>query len=290
MRKWIAMTLVAMMLLSLVGCSLTREESKPTVSTEEPTHDTSVPETPTENEGEEENTEGTVPTESVEESTEAPQEMYPIQDQAQVFVANRLEWLNEDELFGYGYHFTMADMDGNGRYELYFGSCQGTGLFTYVDGWEISEDGTTILPIAQNVEEGYSQVDMICSNVDVYYDPATGVYSYLFEDLWRSGAQQSGVELRAWTLKNGAVAEESLGSQISMADMDGQMMEAFVNAQGREITAEEYEQIPAQRFEGWGHMTAELLWQMIDLEELDEMTDEVLTDLLIQCAEAFRVS
>ena len=286
-RNIIALVLLCGILLGCAGCTKSGgEETKPTVVTEEVTQATE----PT---TEAVSTEATPTTEAPsEETTEItePQLLLPLEQQVALMVANRAQWLNEDELYGFMYNFTMADMDRNGRYELYFGSCEGTGLYTFVDAWEVDAEGSALTLIEKDYAMEYSQSDMIREKARVYRDAQSGTYTYIFSDENRNGWAWQGSELRAWTLKDGHISEEALGSYNCETDESYETREYYLDAQGNEITVEDYEQLASVRFADRQTMEAQLLWQSIDIEELDTLTDDVLIDLLLQAAEGFTVA
>ncbi len=289
MRKWIAMLLLAGMLLPLTACDKTQQETEPTVITAETTQATEPSQT-VENTSTAPTTDAPVdvPMEEVTEETTAEYRLVlPLEEQVALMIAQRASWLNEDELYGFMYNFTVADMDRNGRCELYFGSCEGTGLYTFVDAWELGEDCSSLLPVEKDYAMEHSQADIIRGQATVYYEEQQDTYCYIFSDENRNGWVWQGSEKRVWCLKDGRISEEILGSYNCETDESYTTREFYLDAQEREISKEDYEQLEALRFADCRSMEAKLLWQSVDIEELDTLTDELLADLLLQSAEGF---
>ena len=281
MKRLTALLFALTMLLCFTACKDNTNETEPTVITAESTEPTTEPVT-------EEPSQSTASTEEpYTEPVIVTEGLQNAHEQIANMVENRLLWLNEDELYGFMYNFAVADMDGNGRLELYFGSCEGTGHFTFVDCWELSEDLSCLEAVQKDYPLEYSQADMIRGEADVYYDLQTGCFYYIFTDENRNGWAWQGSELRAWSLCEGLISEEALGSYNCETDENYVTVEYYLDAQGREITQEEYEALQEQRFAGMYPMRAKILWHAIDIEEFDALTDEVLTDLLLQSAESF---
>lgn len=275
MRRCFAMILAAVMLLSLAGCGGDNEnETKPTVITVEPTEST-VPRT-------------TQPSSPGEENTFVKAE-FPLEDQIALMVEGRDLWLNEDEMYGTLYNYTVTDLDQNGRYELLFGSCMGSGLFTYMNMWEVNEDCTGLTPLATSYAEGDSQADMIRDRAKVYYNRENNLYYYIFSDEIRNGWMWQSSEQRALCLSFGMVNDKTLGRYVCETDESYVTREGYYDAEGNEISKMAYEDLAPLLFEMHEELEATILWQSIDTEEVGAMTDDVLQTLLQQSAESFRV-
>lgn len=275
MRRCFALILMAAMLLSLAGCGGENEnETKPTVITVEPT-ETTVPRT-------------TQPSSSAEENTLVKAD-FPLEDQIALMVEAKDLWLNEDEMYSTLYNYTVTDLDQNGRYELLFGSCVGSGLFTYVNMWEVNEDGTGLSPVEASYAEGESQADIIRDQAKVYYNREDNLYYYIFSDEIRNGWMWQSSEQRALWLSFGKVNEKTLGRYVCETDESFVTREGYYDAEGNEISKMAYEDLAPLLFELHEELDATIHWQSIDIEEVGAMTDDVLQTLLQQSAQSFRV-
>ena len=45
------------------------------------------------------------------------------------------------------WNYVVTDLDRNGRLELITATLQGTGLYTYLNAYEVSEDGSQLVPV-----------------------------------------------------------------------------------------------------------------------------------------------
>ena len=282
-RNIIALALLCCVLLGCVGCTGTREEeTKPTVITEEPTQKTE-PVT--------ESTEPAEPTDATADSSSLPAilEAIPVEDQLALMLANRDSWMNDEEMYGTMYNLTVTDLDHNGRLELLFGSCMGSGLFTYVDMWEVSPDGSELVGLHKSYTAEYSQADMICQEATVYYDQEEDTYYYIFTDVNRNGWMWSSTEHRALWLKDGVIRERTLGAYVLETDESYVTHEHWYDAEGNEISMEMYEDQPALAYDNCQELHAMMLWHNIGIEEVSNLTDEDVAMLLTQAADSFLV-
>ncbi len=282
MKKVLALLLALAMLLSLAACA--KEKAPEVQPSSEPNSVSDSKETtePTEDTTEPSETETTEPT------TTGPEETYP--DQLAVIAANRAMWLTNEELYSPQCLYTVADFDHNGRLEVWFGASMGTGLFTYMYAWELSEDLTTLVALERTFDEYFSQADMMVSEAEVYYDEDTHDYYYIFSDSSRSGWAWSGVDVRALLVKDGSLSEMTLASMSIDTDENYVSTTTYYDASGNEISEADFDKAAETYFADLQAMQASFLWQTIDDGEFDTLSDEALLEKLQEALNAFSVS
>ena len=277
MKKVFACLLAMALLVSLVACAKGDKTESTTASTQDV--QTTAPTEQTED--------TTAPTET-EPTTAGPEETYP--DQLAVIAANRALWMNSEELFSPLCLYTVADFDHNGRLEVWFGANVGTGLYTYMYAWELSEDLTELVALERNFDEYFSQADMMVEKADVYYDEAAETYYYIFKDSSRSGYAWSGMDIRALTVKDGKLSEMTLASLSLDTDENYVSTMTYYDASGNVISEAEFDAAAETYFADLQAMQASFLWQTIEEDEIASISDEALLEKLQEALNAFSVS
>ena len=134
--------------------------------------------------------------------------------QTELIAAASAEWYrNEGDYF-----YTVTDLDHNGRLELIAAACQGTGLFTTAEIYEVAPDKASLVKCADNlVNDGDAYPDMIKDGpCDVYTDGTA--YYYIISDVMRSGAAGSSETVTSLCLQNGFVSVTRLFSRLINAE------------------------------------------------------------------------
>ena len=157
--------------------------------------------------------------------------------------------------------YAITDLDHNGRLEVIAASTQGTGLFTYANFYEVSEDYSQLVPCETSGEEWESWPDLIQESLPCYYDGASGRYAYVCEDMLRNGAAYYDQTLTAIWLENGRVQQEPLANMTTeYTDPDSEPKISYQDAEGKPITREEYENWADRAFAGMEKSTLTLFW------------------------------
>lgn len=282
MKKILACLMAIALLLSLVACAKEAKDDSKDVSTPD-----SVSDDKNTSESTDKTEDTSAPTET-EPTTTGPEETYP--DQLAVIVANRSLWMNNEELYSPQCLYTVADFDHNGRLEVWFGASMGTGLFTYMYAWELSEDLTELVALERDFDEYFSQSDMMVSEAEVYYDEDTHDYYYIFSDSSRSGWAWSGVDVRALRVKDGSLSEMTLASMSIDTDENYVSTTTYYDASGNEISEADFDKAAETYFADLQAMQASFLWQTINDGEFDDLSDEALLKKLQEALDTFTVS
>ena len=160
------------------------------------------------------------------------------------------------------WYYAITDLDHNGRLEIIAASTQGTGLFTYANFYEVSEDYSQLVPCQTSGEEWESWPDLIQETLPCYYDSASGRYAYVCEDMLRNGAAYYDQTLTAIWLEDGRVQQEPLANKTTVytdgGDAEPQI--SYQDAEGNPITQEEYENWADRVFAGMEKSTLTLFW------------------------------
>lgn len=113
---------------------------------------------------------------------------------------------------GYQTHFAVTDLDQNGRLELLCSSdCQGSGLFTYSDFYQINPAGSR-LEKCQTPWNQSSEPDIVDGINKVYHNPKTGEYHYITQDFASAGGAADNITMiETLTLKDNNITTSFLG-------------------------------------------------------------------------------
>lgn len=209
------------------------------------------------------------PPETVETIRETTQEtteetlVAPDSDQAQLDLIweNRETWKVLDESDGWCY--AVTDLDGNGQLEILSSETHGTGHFTTFRAWEVSDDGSSLVPIAEPEEyvimdsSTYSE-DLTPEAVPCYHDPQADIYYYIQSSTVKVSAFQYCEATTAVYLLGDRMERETLSYKIT--DYDPSETVTYQDADEQTISEEAYAAIPDIRFSGMEAGTAYICW------------------------------
>ncbi|MDO5424192.1 MAG: hypothetical protein Q4F41_10735 [Eubacteriales bacterium] len=204
--------------------------------------------------------------------------------QLQLIAENIDLWIDQ-ETYSAAWQYAVTDLDQNERLEVIASSMQGTGLFTYSTYFEVNETFDGLKAVERSLAEGESEADILVQTVPVYYDAATGLYSYVYEDLIRNGYAENYENKWALTLSDGQLQETTLAF-CSTIYQDETPTITYQNADGEEISEEAYEAIADTVFADLEKKTASFTW--LSPEDSSEWTALDGTSLAELLADSYR--
>ena len=172
-------------------------------------------------------------------------------------------WYKQEPTYD-DWFYTITDLDHNGRLEVITASLQGTGLFTYVDCWEIDPGFTGLVVCPDNTREGEAWPDIIEDTLTFYHDPASGRYTYLCEDVMRDGAAHYYTGTDSFCLYNGSFELRTLASKDEVYDAQGSSTVRYYDANGSEIAMNAYLNAAINAFPGQEQGTITLNWTRVE--------------------------
>ena len=168
------------------------------------------------------------------------------EDQQRALIMDHYDLWAEAWSYGEDWFYTVTDLDHNGRLEVITASLQGSGLYTYAEIWEVREDFSGIAKCTDSLGEGEAYPDIITEATSCFYDEASGLYWYLFDDVARSGMAENYTAKVALCLDNGAIELHYINSKYEKyEDADSEPQVSYGDGEGNPITKEEYEQTVA---------------------------------------------
>lgn len=267
--KKICILICLCMLVSLLGACNGSKDPEVSVSVADPTTETLLPE---------------------ESSTEPEVPVISLEEQFELIAKDRSNWLPEEEWYYDVYSYVITDLNRNGRVELLVSSCQGTGIYTMTDVYEVSEDGTQLVRFRNSMGEGASQADIIVGETPVYYNEETGIYTYVFSDTMRSGWEWNGVEYHAVYLTEDTVMEWIVAGASYEWDSEENCTDTYYNHVGEDIDEAAFNTAVADYFAGETEMTATFAWQNYNYDEASAMDTEDWVRFFEASYEGFNVS
>ena len=209
----------------------------------------------------------------------------PIENQLQVIAENSSMWLSDTEAESYG--FAVTDLDHNGRLEIIFSTCQGTGIYSNNQIWETSEDFNSIALCEAKVIEGDSQADIMVQSVPVFYDSGFNTYYYVFDDLIKNGAAEYYENKRAISLQEGKILETPLAYKSTIYSDASSGTITCTDAEGKEITEEEFDNIADSVLGNYEKSETSLGWVTSAQGSLMDMSVEELYAALKKSYDTF---
>ncbi len=159
------------------------------------------------------------------------------------------------------WRYAVTDLDHDGQLELIAASQHLLDRSTTLRMWEVNDDGVS--ECAVKLAEGESFPDILSDNADTYYDPATGVWSYMFFDTIIVSENEAYTAKCAVTFSNDTMSYESFAFQI-VSEFEGIRLISYMDLDGREIAAESYNAAGEQRFSGCEMSSSNFGWFRIE--------------------------
>lgn len=163
------------------------------------------------------------------------------------------------------WNYVVTDLDRNGRLELITATLQGTGLYTYLNVWEVNEAGTALEP-AELMWPEYDAAPDICVStaVPVWEDKETGIIKLLFESFTRNGYAELYTFQDAVWYENGGMYKDILAYGSTICSDPETCEESYIDAAGNPISTDEYNNIGTTGFGTPATGTLTLNWQTLD--------------------------
>ena len=200
-----------------------------------------------------------------------------INNQLSIIINNINLWKKDTEFEKYNYAAT--DLDQNGRLEIISSTCQGTGIYTYTEIYEVNENLDDLKLCESNLKEyDYSQADIIKENFIVYWDKINNRYHYIFEDLTKNGAAEYYENKRDFCLSDGKIHEEYLAYKTTIYENSNPTI-TYRDSYNKQINELEYNNIENKVFENLERMLVNIDWlseEEITLERLKHSYDNFL--------------
>ena len=206
---------------------------------------------------------------AAENPTETPSTVpsIPQETQIQILEANRSSW-EFREPYESPWFYTFTDLDLNGRLEVIAASTQGSGVFTYVNFYEVRADGSGVDNLYHaNVEiEGPDDwPEIVLDRLPCYYDTAAGRYYYPCEGVTHDGYAHQYYSWQALCLKDGVADWELIASKNVDWDENGSDTTECRDAQGNVISPQDYDSAVERRFAGMQKMELTLNWTQVEI-------------------------
>lgn len=183
-------------------------------------------------------------------------------DQRALIERSRPVW--EPDLEYETWFFAVTDLDANGRLEAVTASLQGTGLYTWVNVWEVNENYTGLTLCQDNTGEGEAWPDIIKDTLTYYRDPASGRQTYVCEDYMRDGAAHYWTGLDSFCLENGRIDVKILASKDEVYNEQGTSTIRYFDANGTETSGEAWNNAERSAFAGQEQRTLSLSWTQLE--------------------------
>ena len=202
-----------------------------------------------------------------------------VSGQLDLIAANADLWKQDVEFGLWG--FTVTDLDRNGRLEIISASVQGTGFYTYINAYEVNENGDGFIELQGPSDlRTDSAPDIMVSTVPVYFDKETGRCYYIFDDYIRNGMAENYQIKSAVSIADGKWEETILARKTTIySDVDHYTM-TCTDASGAAITEEQYDAIAQTVYGNLELSEAEFDWQMTDNDEFSGLTVQQIREKL----------
>ena len=209
---------------------------------------------------------------TIAESAKEELSVLPAEEQKRVIEASRERWAFTDP-YESPWFYTFTDLDHNGCLEVIAATTQGTGVFTYVNFWEIRPDGSGIenrWPDHEETEGPEDWPEIVQDSLPCYYDALAGCYYYPCENVTRDGYAHQYYSWQALCLKDGAADWDYLASKnVNWRDEDTgedypDAVTVCEDAAGNPISEQDYDSMVEKRFAGMEKSELQLTWVRVE--------------------------
>ena len=212
-----------------------------------------------------------------------------VDSQLALIAESKNQWMRSDDFLSPTMLYAVTDLDQNGRLEIIYGCNMGTGMFTYAEVWQVSEDGKT-LEKTDSFEEGYSRADFFLSRTVAYHDRENDMYYYMFTDEGRNGWMWNGTDKRAMWLEDGVLYEQTLASRSCDTDEEFNTVITYYDGLGNPMTESEFDTIEDRAYAAYEKLNVSILWQNVAWEELETLGGQTLVEKLAESAQGFSLA
>ena len=176
---------------------------------------------------------------------------------------SRNVWLPQDLQYETWY-YAITDLDHNGRLEVITASTQGSGVYTWVNVWEMNESCTALQECPDNTEEGEAWPEIIKESLTSYRDPVSGRWSYVCENLSRDGAAHYYTAQQSFSLDRGQIELKVLASMEEMYTDENNSTRKYFDADGFSSTEQDYNSAVQRAFQGQEQGSVSLSWTQLE--------------------------
>lgn len=182
------------------------------------------------------------------------------------------------------YRFTVRDLDHDGCFELITANMGGTGYYTYSRFYRLDKDGK-LKELETSFKEGDSQPDIMAEQMAVYssFSPDGVRDHYIVYDWLKEAADSYVYRISSLCMIDDRIFETPLAWQIiTFEGEDGTQHTVSEDCNGNALTEEEFENFPEVYYSNMGLSKETVVFQWIDMSELEGKSDEEVAELLRQ--------
>ena len=203
----------------------------------------------------------------------------------QIMIVSGLQQWRPDKNTG---SYTVTDLDGNGRLEIISSSVKNNITQTRI--WEVNNTGDGLTEYVLPWTEGESQPDIVIQSVPVYYDTAEDIRYFIFEDYITIDEKNTIQNKVVFSLKNESVTSEVLASCSKVYTNETDYTASYTDAQGNEITEEEYINVADIQFSDLEKLEANFNWINVQNHPLESVNLEQVLELVSEAFARFSVN
>ena len=203
-------------------------------------------------------------------------EEYDVDSQLAIIAKNKDMWLPDLEYADEICRYAVTDLDRNGRLEMIVSNHGGTGLYTYSRFFEVNESFDALAECETDFPEGDSQPDLLLEETLNTYIDSDDVFHYAVYDVLKNGAAEYYENYRALKLKDGKITTVPIAYKTTLYDPQNV---TCTDANGNEISEEEFAEAPDRYFAGCQKTVTTLGWQ--DVKELDTEIEKIKEQIRI---------
>lgn len=200
--------------------------------------------------------------------------------QLEVFAANKDIW-NMNEYNPLIFNYSVYDIDNDGKLELITSANAGTGLYSENHFYITDDTFTKIKELPQEYYEEYSELDIAGYYDGIAYVDGDVIY-YPASDYTRNGAAESYSADGAYYLKDRIVYSVIFRSENTLWTDEDNSEQTWYDAEGNEITQEEWEKLYDDFYAGMEPITYRIFWSSIVPEELEQISEQEIFNALVE--------
>ena len=161
------------------------------------------------------------------------------------------------------WYYTVTDLDHDGLLEFIAASQHPSDRSTNLKIWSVGKDKKSLTEVKVSKDPDESFPDIMTDSVDTFHDLKNDVWYYMFYDNVVLSDTEVYTIKSAFNLKKGVISYDAFATEHTLVE-NGVRQVSHTDAEGKDITAEQYNAAGMDAFSGMGRSNTSFDWFTVD--------------------------
>ena len=161
------------------------------------------------------------------------------------------------------WYYTVTDLDHDGQLEFIAASQHPSDRSTNLKIWSVGKDKKSLTEVKVSKDPDESFPDIMTDSVDTFHDLKNDVWYYMFYDNVVLSDTEVYTVKSAFNLKKGVISYDAFATEHTLVE-NGARQVTHTDAEGNDITAEQYNAAGMDAFSGMGRSNTSFDWFTVD--------------------------